>query len=334
MGHRKQTSPHRGSLAYSPRKRAKSVHARVRAWPIIDDEKPCILGFGGYKVGNTHVVYRENRPNNPYLGHERTMGVTIIEVPPMAVTGIRAYKETPYGVKAANEVLAKPVSKSVQKYITRPEDYDLEAKKEEFLSNIGQYSDIRVLLASPPALTNVGQKKPILHEYGVSGGDIQSQINHIFDLFGADIQISDIFKEGEYVDIIAITKGKGFQGPIKRWGVKTLQHKSRKTVRGVGTLGPWRPARIMHTVPRAGQIGTHGRTEYNKLILKIGQSGRDISPKGGYNKYGIVKSSYILLAGSVQGPPRHFIRLRTALRPSKKIADAAPELVYIAATSE
>jgi large subunit ribosomal protein L3 len=72
------------------------------------------------------------------------------------------------------------------------------------------------------------------------------------------------------VDTIAITKGKGIQGPVKRWGIKRLPHKSRKTVRGVGSIGPWTPGTVMYSVPRAGQMGFHQRTEYNKQILKIG----------------------------------------------------------------
>src|SRR3972149_2252191 len=57
------------------------------------------------------------------------------------------------------------------------------------------------------------------------------------------------------IDAVAITKGKGWEGPITRWGVKKKQHKSRKSVREVGSLGPISPASIMYTVPRAGQRG-------------------------------------------------------------------------------
>ena len=108
MGHRKQSAPHRGSKAYSPRRRSKSPYGRVHAWPTLETETPQIQGFGGFKAGCTHVVFRENRPNNPYIGHERTMGATIIEVPPMAVVGIRAYENTSYGLKISGEVWVTP----------------------------------------------------------------------------------------------------------------------------------------------------------------------------------------------------------------------------------
>lgn len=81
------------------------------------------------------------------------------------------------------------------------------------------------------------------------------------------------------MDVLAITKGKGFQGPVKRWGVKILPRKSRKTKRGVAVIGPWHPTRVLYTVPRAGQMGYFQRTEYNKRILKIGADGKEITPR-------------------------------------------------------
>jgi large subunit ribosomal protein L3 len=100
------------------------------------------------------------------------------------------------------------------------------------------------------------------------------------------------------MDVVAITKGKGFQGPVKRWGVKLLPRKSRKTKRGVACIGPWKPARVLYTVPRAGQMGYHQRTEYNKRILKIGIDGKEVTPNGGFVRYGEVKGTYVIVDGS------------------------------------
>ncbi len=68
------------------------------------------------------------------------------------------------------------------------------------------------------------------------------------------------------MDVIGITKGKGFEGPVTRFGIKRKQHKSRKSVRAVGVIGPWHPAAVMYTVARAGQHGFHQRTETGKRI--------------------------------------------------------------------
>ena len=51
---------------------------------------------------------------------------------------------------------------------------------------------------------------------------------------------------GLSVDVAAITKGKGWQGVITRYGAKRKQHKSRKTVRELGSLGPISPQYVMY----------------------------------------------------------------------------------------
>ena len=58
------------------------------------------------------------------------------------------------------------------------------------------------------------------------------------ELLGKEVKINQIFEAGSAVDTAAITKGKGWEGPITRLGVKKKQHKSRKSVREVGSLGP------------------------------------------------------------------------------------------------
>src|SRR5207245_11281938 len=109
-------------------------------------------------------------------------------------------------------------------------------------------------------------------------------------------------------------KGKGIQGPVKRWGIKKLKHKSRKTVRGVGSIGPWHPHYVMYSVPRAGQMGFAQRTEHNKQILKMGNNGADVTPKGGMLRYGQVKTEYTVLRGTIQGPARRLGALRYRAR--------------------
>ena len=105
-------------------------------------------------------------------------------------------------------------------------------------------------------------------------------------ILGKDITITDFAKDGSIIDVAAITKGKGFQGAIKRWGFKLLSHKNSKHRRMVGTLAPKSPGYVRPTVPQAGQMGYHQRTEINKRVLKIGTNGEEITPKGGFLHYG------------------------------------------------
>jgi len=101
---------------------------------------------------------------------------------------------------------------------------------------------------------------------------------------------------------------------VKRWGIKKLKHKSRKTVRGVGSIGPWHPHYVMYSVPRAGQMEFAQRTEHNKQILKMGNNGADVTPKGGFLRYGPVRTEYTVLRGTIPGPARRLVALRYPAR--------------------
>ena len=50
MGHRRHSQPRRGSLAYLPRGRAKSMEARIRTWPEDNSDEPKLLAHAGFKA--------------------------------------------------------------------------------------------------------------------------------------------------------------------------------------------------------------------------------------------------------------------------------------------
>ena len=116
------------------------------------------------------------------------------------------------------------------------------------------------------------------------------------------------------LEIRGVTKAKGFQGPVKRFGIGLKSHKSEKGRRAPGSLGPWvRQQHISWRVAHAGQTGFHQRTEYNKQILKISD---DIEAIGkDFHKYGNVKSTYMLIHGSVSGPKKRAVILTECIRP-------------------
>ena len=145
------------------------------------------------------------------------------------------------------------------------------------------------------------------------GGSVPSRFEFVASLLGKDLRFSDIFKVGATVDVAAITKGKGWQGVIRRMGAKRKQHKSRKTVRELGSLGPISPQNVMYTVPRAGQTGFHQRVEYNKRIMVMDDT-EGINPPGGFKHFGLVNGDYIVLRGSVPGPYRRMIKIRSPVR--------------------
>jgi len=176
------------------------------------------------------------------------------------------------------------------------------------------------------------QKKPYVFEAAVKGGDIKKQFEFLKERLGKEVKIDQVFDIGAEVDTAAITKGKGWEGPITRFGVKKKQHKSRKSVREVGSLGPISPQYVMYTVPRAGQRGLHQRTEYDKRIMVINNTKNleyKINPEGGFKHFGNVNGDFVILRGSVPGTYKRLIKLRAQVRnvPTKIIKPNILEVI-------
>jgi len=333
MGHRKKHAPKRGSLAYSPRKRAEQIMARIRYWPKIELDEPTLLGFAGYKAGMTHVFMIESKEHSPNYGKEVIHPATVLEAPSMLICSIRVYTRDPYGLRAFAEAWVAEPPDELDHRLTMPESFDTKSSLKRIDENLDKVARIRVIALTQPEKASVPKKKPEIMEIEIGGGSIQQQLEYAKNQLGKTITPADVFKEGQYVDAIAVTTGKGFQGPVKRWGVRILSHKGRKTKRGVATLGPWKPTHLMHSVPRAGQMGFHQRTECNKLIIRIGTDGRDITPKGGFVRYGVVHGPYIILDGSIPGPEKRPIKLRYPTRPPEHVRKESPRTTYISLKS-
>lgn len=297
--------PRRGSLQFWPRVRAKRPYPRIKNWVKTDVSK--LLGFIGFKAGMTHILYRDNISTSVTKGMEISMPVTIIECPPAKVHSFRLYKKTSYGLKLA---------------------YDSSSKKQKQPDN---FDVVKIVMKTNPKPTSTGKKKEDLIEIAL-GGKKEENLEKAKSMVGKDIKISDVFKEGQYIDVHAITKGKGFQGTVKRFGVKIRQHKSEKTKRGIGTLGSWTPKHVSFRVPQSGKMGYHIRTEYNKLLVKINNNPKEINPKGGLMHYGLVKNDYILIKGSVPGPIKREVVLTDPARQIRK--DHIPEITYISLESK
>lgn len=333
MGHRKKHAPRRGSLAYLPRGRAAGEVGRIRFWPSVE-QAPTLLGFAGYKAGMTHVFMVEDKQGSPNFGKETVHPATVIEAPPVLIYAIRAYVENEYGLQTFTEVLTEELPKDLNRTLTLPQNPDPGQALKEIEENLDRIAEFRLLVATKPKLAEVPKKKMDLMEIKIDGGSVKEQYEYAKNLLGKTVSVTDVFKEGQFIDVVSITKGKGFQGPVKRWGIKILPRKSRKTKRGVAVIGPWHPTRVLYTVPRAGQMGYHQRTEYNKRILKIGTDGTEVSPKGGFIRYGLIRGTYVLLDGSLPGPAKRLIRLRYPARSPRVMSEAPPKITYISLESK
>ena len=112
--------PRKGSVAFSPRKRAAKETPRVKSWPQMDEPK--LLGLAGYKVGMTHALVTDTDKNSPTNGMEVFTPVTVLEVPPVVVMGIRAYEKTSRGLKVITEVLADNLDQELSRKIYKKKD--------------------------------------------------------------------------------------------------------------------------------------------------------------------------------------------------------------------
>jgi large subunit ribosomal protein L3 len=323
---KKAHHPHRGSLGYSPRKRAASHIPRIRSRVDASMQESKLLGFCGYKAGTTHVAMIDDFPNSLTQGEEITTMATVIETPPMKVCGVRAYGRSAGKLVSLGEVWHKKVEPDIKRAIKTPKEF--KGKMEDLKPLLEKSVELRLIICTQPRLTSVSKKKPDMMEYSI-GGSIEEAYEMAKEMLGKEIGAADIFSEGGYIDAISITKGKGFKDPISKWGVKHLARKNRKGQRTAGNLGPWHPAAMMWTVPTSGQMGYHQRTENNLRILKIGTKDEEITPKGGFLGYGVIKGDYLLVKGSVPGPRKRLVRLRPAVRLNKKTPEGVPQLTYI-----
>jgi large subunit ribosomal protein L3 len=327
--------PRRGSIAYSPRVRAPSEIPRVRSWPAKKELK--LMGFAGFKAGMTHVIMTDDVPNSLTSGMEISIPVTILEAPPMKVAAIRIYKNTTYGATAIAEAWTTELDKELNRAMAVPKKHDLQAAlaKIDQLIRDGIAKDLRVIMYTlPDKVTGIPKKKPEIMENNIGGTELKARFEYARTLLGKSVNISDVFANGDIIDVLAITTGKGTQGPVKRWGIQLQKSKHSRagSVRQIGTLGPWHPSRVSWRVPQMGQTGYHQRTEFNKRIMQIGKDGKTVTPEGGILNYGIVRNDYIIIKGSVPGPAKRLVRMRPATRQKKTLP--VPELTHVSLESK
>ena len=90
---------------------------------------------------------------------------------------------------------------------------------------------------------------------------------------GDSIKVEDVFNEGEFVSVIGTSKGKGFQGVVKRHGfagVGQATHGQHNRLRAPGSIGAASyPARVFKGMRMAGQMGNARVTIENLEVLKV-----------------------------------------------------------------
>ena len=360
MSHRKFERPRHGSLGFLPRKRCRRMRGKVKAFPKDDPSKaPHLTAFLAYKAGMTHILRDVDKPGSKAHKKEVVEAVTILESPPIRVVGVVGYVETPQGLRALTTVWAEHLNDEVKRsfyknwYKSKKKAFSRYVKKyadgqkpiDEELARITQYCQVvRVITHTQIRKIKIGQKKAHMMEIQVNGGSVEDKVKFATGLFEKEVPIDAVFAQNEMIDVIGVSKGRGYDGVVTRWGCTRLPRKSHRGLRKVACIGAWHPAKVQWSVPRAGQNGYHHRTEMNKKVYKIGKgianattddeknnavtefdlTEKDINPVGGWPHYGLVREDYIMLKGQVIGPKKRVITLRKGLfeQTSRNAAEA------------
>ncbi len=310
----KHNKPVAGSRAYWPKKRAKRMYPRVNTRTLkIEESIP--LAFAGYKAGMTRLIFVNQRKDSATEGEEIVKPATVLDCPSLRVCAIQVYRKSEGGLKVIETIWGEKLSKDIDRKVKVPEKIDPKNKIQSLGDQIEKMDDVRLLVHTQPRESGIGKKKPELFEISL-GGDIQKKWEYAKGKLGGEIRVSDVFKNGEWVDVSAVDKGKGYQGPVKRFGITIRPRKHEKKRRHTGVIGVRNVARVLPgKIAMAGQLGFQTRTEFNKIVMKIGSDG--INPKGGWLNYGLVKGDYLLLSGSVPGPKKRLVVIRRGLRSRK-----------------
>ena len=122
----------------------------------------------------------------------------------------------------------------------------------------------------------------------------------------------DLFKEGEIVDVSGISKGKGFQGVIKRYNQSRgpMGHGSQYH-RGVGSLGTLLPMHVLKGKKLPGHMGNVATTIQNLEVVSVD-----------------LENNVILIKGNVPGPKKSLVMIKTSIKNAEKPNEALELISY------
>ncbi|GBF77033.1 50S ribosomal protein L3 [Paenibacillus sp. 598K] len=135
---------------------------------------------------------------------------------------------------------------------------------------------------------NTAPKRYIREFRGVNLGEYE---------VGAEVK-ADLFSEGEFVDVTGISKGKGFQGVIKRWGQSTgpMSHGSRYH-RGPGSMGSIQANRVPKGKRLPGHMGQDTITIQRLEVIRVD-----------------VERNVLLVKGSIPGAKNSFVKIKSTVK--------------------
>ncbi len=195
--------------------------------------------------------------------------VTLIEAGPCEITQIRTKENDKYeAVQVGFKKIEK--KKKIKKSIKRkPFKFLREFKIVDNKAKIGQAGDEAKASSSPFAVAQV-----IDEDKSLSQPFPRLRLGQVIDV--------SIFQEGDKIKVSGFSKGKGFQGGVKRWGFsgRGATHGVKHEHRTLGSVGSSFPERVIKGRKMPGRMGNVRVTVKNLKIVKIDKENNLLAVKG------------------------------------------------------
>uniref|UniRef100_A0A673TT51 Large ribosomal subunit protein uL3 n=1 Tax=Suricata suricatta TaxID=37032 RepID=A0A673TT51_SURSU len=350
MSHRKFSAPRHGSLGFLPRKCSSRHRGKVKSFPKDDSSKPVHLtAFLGYKASMTHIMREVDRLGSKVNKKEVVEAVTIVETPPRVAVGIVGYVETPRGLRTFKTIFAEHISdeckrrfyknwhkskkKAFTKYCKKWQDDDGKKQLEK---------DFNIIAHTQMRLLPLRQKKAHLMEIQVNGGTVAEKLNWAPERLEQQVPVNQVFGQDEMIDVIGVTKGKGYKGVTSRWHTKKLPGKTHRGLHKVACIGAWHPARVSFSVINKkiykicqGCLIKDGKLIKNNASTDYDLSDKSINPLGGFVHCGEVTNDFVMLKDCVVGTKKRVLTLCKSLLVQTKLwALEKIDLKFIDTTSK
>ncbi|MDD3241278.1 MAG: 50S ribosomal protein L3 [Bacilli bacterium] len=124
---------------------------------------------------------------------------------------------------------------------------------------------------------------------------------------------ADLFTKGEVIDVTGVSKGKGFQGVIKRHNQTRgpMSHGSQYH-RGVGSMGTLLPMHVIKGKKLPGHMGNETTTIQNLEVVDVD-----------------LENNVILVKGNVPGPKKSLVMIRTSIKKGEKVNETEELISYV-----
>ena len=259
MPHRKFSAPRHGSLGFLPHRHNSRHHGKIKSLPKDDPSKPVHLtAFLGYKGAMTHIVWEVDRPGSKVNKKEVVEAVTIVETPPMVVVGIVRYVETPRGLWTFMTIFVEHISDECKrqfykkwhkskkttftKYCEKWQDDTGKKQLENDFNSMKNYCQaIRIIVHTQMSLLPLCQKAHLM-EIQVNGGTVAENQDWAQEKLEQQVPVNQVLGQDGMIDVISVTKGKGYKGVTSCWQTKKLPQKTHRGLHKVAWIRAWNPA--------------------------------------------------------------------------------------------